>query len=49
VSEPMVLQKLLAAPIAAAIVETGYDQVGGFVASASEAATLRTPAALLAA
>lgn len=48
-SEPFVLQKLLAAPVAAAIVETGSDQVGGLVTAASEVAGLRTPAQLLAA
>ena len=48
-SEPFVLQKLLAAPVAAAIVETGSDQVGGLVTAASEVASLRTPAQLLAA
>ena len=42
-------QKLLAGHVAAAIVENGYDQVGGFVASASAVAGLRTPADLLAA
>ncbi|MBE1548112.1 hypothetical protein GGC64_002120 [Mycobacterium sp. OAS707] len=45
----LVLQKLLTAPIAAAIVESGSDQVGGYVAAASAAASLRTPADLLAA
>lgn len=47
--ERLVLQKLLTAPIAAAIVETGSDQVGGFVTAASAVAGLRTPADLLAA
>jgi hypothetical protein len=49
VPEPLVLQKLLAPPVAAAIVEKGSDQVGGFVTPASEVAGLRTPAELLAA
>jgi hypothetical protein len=49
VPESLVLQKLLPASVAAAIVESGYDQVGGYVAAASEVAGLRTPAALLAA
>ncbi len=48
-SDVLVLQKLLAAPVSNAIVEFGFDQVGGFVAAAAEAVTLRTPAALLAA
>jgi len=48
VPEVLVLQKLLAAPVSNAIVEHGFDQVGGFVAAAAEAAALRTPAALLA-
>lgn len=47
--ERLVFQKLLAGHIATAIVENGYDQVGGFVASASAVAGLRTPAELLAA
>lgn len=47
--EPLVLQKLLTAPIAAAIVEAGSDQVGGYVTAASSVAGLRTPADLLAA
>lgn len=47
--ESLLLQKLLTAPVAAAIVETGSDQVGGYVAAASEVAALRTPADLLAA
>jgi hypothetical protein len=49
VPEPLLLQKLLTAPVAAAIVETGSDQVGGYVAAASEVAALRTPSDLLAA
>jgi hypothetical protein len=49
VSEPLLLQKLLTAPVAAAIVEAGSDQTGGYVAAASEVAALRTPADLLAA
>lgn len=47
--EPLVLQKLLTADTAAAIVENGQDQVGGYVADASEVIALRTPADLLAA
>jgi hypothetical protein len=47
VPDRIVLQKLLSAPAAAAIVESGYDQVGGIVASAAEVAALRTPADLL--
>lgn len=49
VPEPFVLQKLLTASVAAAIVETGSDQVGGLVSAAAEVAGLRTPAELLAA
>jgi hypothetical protein len=48
-SEPLVLQKLLAGPAAAAIVDTGADQVGGFVTAASAVVGLNTPAQLLAA
>lgn len=47
--DPLVLQKLLAAPVAAAIVETGNDHVGGYVTAASEVVGLQTPAELLAA
>lgn len=47
--DPLVLQKLLAGPIAGAIVETGHDQVGGFVTDARAVVGLRTPAELLAA
>lgn len=47
--EYLVLQKLLTAPAAAAIVETGSDQVGGHVTVASAVTGLRTPAELLAA
>lgn len=47
--ERLVLQKLLTAPVATAIVENGADQVGGFVTSASAVVGLRTPAELLAA
>lgn len=43
------LQKLLANPISAAIVEVGEDQVGGFVTDAGAAVSLRTPSELLAA
>jgi hypothetical protein len=49
VTDPLVLQKLMAAPLAAAIVETGSDQVGGYVTAASSVASLRTPADLLSA
>jgi hypothetical protein len=49
VPKRLVLQKLLTSSIAAAIVESGSDQVGGYVAEASAAASLRTPADLLAA
>ncbi|MED5815272.1 hypothetical protein VST63_23170 [Mycolicibacterium sp. 050232] len=48
-AERLVLQKLLASPISSAIVETGEDQVGGFVTDARAAVGLRTPAELLAA
>ena len=43
-----VLQKLLATPVASAIVDNGLDQVGGYVTEASAVAGLRTPAELLA-
>jgi hypothetical protein len=49
VPEPIVLQKLLTATTAAAIVENGQDQVGGYVTMATEVSDLRTPADLLAA
>jgi hypothetical protein len=49
VPEPLLLQKLLNAPVAAAIVESGSDQVGGYVTAASEVVALRTPSDLLAA
>jgi hypothetical protein len=49
VPERPVLQKLLTAPIAAAIVEAGSDQVGSYVTAASAVADVRTPADLLAA
>lgn len=45
----LILQKLLTSSIATAIVETGDDQVGGYVTDASAAATLRTPAQVLSA
>ena len=47
--EPFVLEKLLTASVAAAIVETGCDQIGGLVSAAAEVTSLRTPAELLAA
>ncbi len=47
--DALVLQKLLTGRAAAAIVELGEDQVGGFVAEAGAATSLRTPAELLAA
>ncbi|MGV0807518.1 hypothetical protein [Mycolicibacterium setense] len=47
--EPFVLQKLLTAPAAAAIVQAGSDQVGGQVSAAAAVVALRTPAELLAA
>lgn len=47
--DTLVLQKLLAGPTASAIVETGHDQVGGFVTDARAVVGLRTPAELLAA
>ena len=43
-----VLQKLLATPVASAIVDNGLDQVGGYVTEASAVVGLRTPAELLA-
>jgi hypothetical protein len=39
----MVLQKLLHPGMAKLVLESGYDQVGGFVTDASAAAALRTP------
>jgi len=48
VPEQLVLQKLLATPMASAIVENGLDQVGGYVTEASAVVGLRTPAELLA-
>lgn len=48
-TERLALQKLLAAPVSSAIVDVGEDQVGGFVAEAGAAVSLRTPAELLAA
>lgn len=47
--EPLVLQKLLTAPVAAAIVESGADHTGGYVTAASEVSGLRTPSDILAA
>lgn len=44
-----VLQKLLTGGLGRAIVEDGYDQVGGVVLAASDAAPLNTPDLLLAA
>jgi hypothetical protein len=43
VSDVLVLQKLLAAPVSNAIVEFGFDQVGPFVAAAAESVTLPGP------
>lgn len=43
------LQKLLASPVSHAIVESGLDQIGGYVTEASAVVGLRTPAELLAA
>ncbi|MEH3130775.1 MAG: hypothetical protein PGN27_12550 [Mycolicibacterium neoaurum] len=48
-NEPLVLQKLLNAPQATAIVQNGEDQVGGYVVAASAVVGLRTPAETLAA
>ena len=48
-ADRLVLQKLLTAPIASAILESGLDQVGGVVAEASKALGLLTPGELLAA
>jgi hypothetical protein len=45
----LVLQKLLTADLGKAIVEDGYDHVGGIVVSAADAVTLDTPDRLLAA
>ena len=45
--ERMVLQKLLTADLGRAIVDDGYDQVGGIVVSAPDAAALNTPDLLL--
>ncbi len=47
--ELLVLQKLLNAPTASAIVQQGADHVGGYVTAASAVAGLRTPADVLAA
>lgn len=47
--ELLVLQKLLTAPVASAIVQNGSDQVDGYVSAAQAVAGLRTPADLLAA
>ncbi|TDL03768.1 hypothetical protein EUA04_24270 [Mycolicibacterium obuense] len=44
-----ILQKLLNSTLATAIVDTGDDQVGGYVADAAAAVNLRTPQQLLAA
>lgn len=38
--EPLVLQKLLTGSVAAAIVDAGSDQVGGYVTAAKEAVGL---------
>ena len=45
----LVLQKLLTADMGKAVVEDGYDHVGGIVVSAADAAALDTPERLLAA
>lgn len=45
--ERIVLQKLLTADLGRAIVDDGYDQVGGIVVSAPDAAALDTPDLLL--
>lgn len=45
--ERLVLQKLLTAGLGRAIVDDGYDQVGGIVVSAADAAPLDTPDRLL--
>lgn len=46
-ADRVVLQKLLTADLAGAIVEDGHDRVGGYVAVAADVADLRTPEALL--
>jgi len=48
-AQPVVLQKLLTAGLAAAVVDRGHDRVGGYVTVADDVADLRTPQALLAA
>lgn len=48
-AERLFLQKLLASPVSNAIVESGLDQIGGYVTEASAVVGLRTPAELLAA
>lgn len=48
-ADVLVLQKLLNAAAASAIVQNGSDQVGGYVSAASAVAVLRTPADVLAA
>lgn len=48
-SDRLTLQKLLTSQLAAAIVEAGAEQVGGYVAAAAGTASLRTPQQLLAA
>lgn len=45
----VVLQKLLTADLGRAVVEGGYDQVGGIVVSAADAVALDTPEKLLSA
>lgn len=45
----LVLQKLLTADMGRAVVDDGYDQVGGIVVSAADAVSLDTPERLLAA
>ena len=46
-AERVVLQKLLHSDLAAAIVDDGFDRVGGYVTRAGDVADLRTPEALL--
>jgi hypothetical protein len=46
-ADRVVLQKLLTADLAAALVDDGHDRVGGYVTLAADVADLRTPASLL--